>query len=95
VDSIQQKALQLWRVEMGIQGWVGKQFLLVVIDSGPSSLDNNQTASISPQEGVAGFIADFAGVAGPRPASREGKLVLTTAPWSPDHGDGNTRRLPL
>ncbi len=32
---------------------------------------------------------------GPRPASREGKPVLTTAPWSSDHGDGNTGRLPL
>ncbi len=39
--------------------------------------------------------ADFAEVAGSRPASREGKLVLTTAPWSPDRGDGNTRRFPL
>lgn len=32
---------------------------------------------------------------GHRPASREGKPVLTTAPWSSDHGDGNTGRLPL
>jgi len=52
-----------------------------------------------------GFGADFAGAAGPRPASEGGKLVLTTAPWRapvaileqrvPEHGDGNTRRIPL
>ena len=33
------------------------------------------------------------GAAGPCPASREGKPVLTTAPWSSDYGDGNTGRL--
>lgn len=32
---------------------------------------------------------------GPRPASKEGRPVLTTAPWSQDHGGGNTGRLPL
>jgi len=32
---------------------------------------------------------------GPCPASEEGRPVLTTAPWSQDHGDGNTGRLPL
>jgi hypothetical protein len=32
---------------------------------------------------------------GPGPAFGEGTLVLTTAPWSLDHGDGNTRRLLL
>lgn len=32
---------------------------------------------------------------GPRPEPREGKPVLTTAPWSSDHGDGNTGRLQL
>ena len=45
--------------------------------------------------GAAGLGANFAGATGPRPASGEGKLVLTTAPWSQDHGDGNTRRFPL
>jgi hypothetical protein len=34
-------------------------------------------------------------VAGPRPASEEGKPELTTAPWSQDHGDGNSGRLPF
>ena len=32
---------------------------------------------------------------GPRPGSRKGKPVLTIAPWSSDHGDGNTGRLQL
>jgi len=39
--------------------------------------------------------ADFTGAMGLRPAYGEGKPELTTAPWSPDHGDGNSGRLPL
>ena len=30
-----------------------------------------------------------------RLASEEGKPELTTAPWSSDHGDGNSGKLPL
>src|SRR5207249_1925286 len=39
--------------------------------------------------------ADFAGAAGSRPASGEGKLELTKAPRWQDRGRGNSRRFPL
>lgn len=41
------------------------------------------------------ILNDFAGAAGSRPASGEGKLELTKAPRSIDRGRGNSRRLPL
>ncbi len=47
------------------------------------------------QLGAVGAEAYFAGAAGSRPASEGGKPVLTNAPWSSDHGGGNTGRVPL